>query len=238
MWIRQGLTAAIARPSLRNQRPVRRWGGTLSNSLMAPSSGTQSRIRTEVAVQIQADRRKRVMWNGSAVQILTPCTAGSNGKGEKSAETSLGAAGGAPWAGGCATGVRRPPTAAPERFASDRQRRCNRAASLPTGRLVPLRVRPPRALQLEPVDGGTCGKGCHGLHREHAQCLSRSPREPFQRKVRHDRYLSSHEKLPEMSRGSLVGFMHDAEYRKVTQHQSQGAYGHGDWEQRARLLHR
>jgi hypothetical protein len=33
-----------------------------------------------------------------------------------------------------------------------------------------------------------------------------------------------------MSRGSLIGFMHDAEYRKVTQHQNQGGYGHSNWE--------
>jgi hypothetical protein len=76
------------------------------------------------------------------------------------------------------------------------------------------------------------------LQREHAQCLSWSPREPFQREVRHYWHLSSHEKLPEMSRSSLIGFMHDAEYRNVTQHQSQGGYGHCDWKQGARLLHR
>jgi hypothetical protein len=113
-----------------------------------------------------------------------------------------------------------------------------RAASVPTGLRVQIRVRPSRTLQLEPVDGGTCGEGRDGLQREHAQRLSWSPREPFQREVRHYWYLSSHEKLPEMSRGSLVGFMHDAEYRNVTQHQSQGGYGHGDWKQGARLLHR
>jgi uncharacterized protein (UPF0548 family) len=31
--------------------------------------------------------------------------------------------------------------------------------------------------------------------------------------------------------------MHDAKYRNVTQHQSQGGYGHCDWKQGARLLH-
>jgi len=107
----------------------------------------------------------------------------------------------------------------------------------PTGLRVQLCVRPSWALQLEPVDGGTCGEGRDGLQREHAQRLSGSPREPFQREVRHYRHLSSHEKLPEMSRGSLVGFMHDAEYRNVTQHQSQGGYGHCDWKQGARLLY-
>src|ERR1035438_5446452 len=76
MWIRQGLTAATARPSLRNQRPVRRRGST-SNSLMRPSSGTQSRMRAIVAAQIQADRRRRIMWNDSTVQILTLSTARS-----------------------------------------------------------------------------------------------------------------------------------------------------------------
>src|ERR1017187_358562 len=103
---------------------------------------------------------------------------------------------------------------------------------------VQLRVGPSRALQLEPVDGGTCGEGRGGLQREHAQRLSWSPREPFQREVRHYWYLSRHEKLPEMSRGSLVGFVHDAEYRNVNQHQSQGGYGHCEWKQSARLLHR
>jgi hypothetical protein len=76
------------------------------------------------------------------------------------------------------------------------------------------------------------------LEREHTQRVSGSTREPFQRKVRDYWYLSSHEKLPEMSRGSLIGFMHDAEYRNVTQHQSQGGYGHCDWKQGARLLQR
>src|SRR5664280_1928138 len=75
IWIRQGLTLAMTRPSLRNQRPVRRRGST-SNSLMRPSSGTQSRMRATVAAQIQADRRRRIMWNDSTVQILTL----SNGK--------------------------------------------------------------------------------------------------------------------------------------------------------------
>src|ERR1035441_9913033 len=97
---------------------------------------------------------------------------------------------------------------------------------------------PCRAVQLEPVDGGTCGEGRGGLQREHAQRLSWSPREPFQREVRHYWYLSRHEKLPEMSRGSLVGFVHDAEYRNVNQHQSQGGSGHCEWKQGARLLHR
>src|SRR5450759_4421710 len=82
-----------------------------------------------------------------------------------------------------------------------------RAASVPTGLRLQLRVRVSRASQLEPIDGGTCGEGRDGLQREHAQRLSWSPREPFQREVRHYWYLSSHEKLPEMSRGSLVGFM-------------------------------
>src|ERR1039458_9899074 len=103
---------------------------------------------------------------------------------------------------------------------------------------VQLRVGPSRALQLEPVGGGTCGEGRGGLQREHAQRLSWRPREPFQREVRHYWYLSRHEKLPEMSRGSLVGFVHDAEYRNVNQHQSQGGYGHCEWKQSARLLHR
>jgi hypothetical protein len=103
---------------------------------------------------------------------------------------------------------------------------------------VQLRLRPLGALQLEPIDWGTCGEGRDGLQREHAQRLSWSPREPFQREVRNYWCLSSHEKLPEMSRGSFVGFMHGAEYRNVTQHQSQGGYGHCDWKQSARLLHR
>jgi hypothetical protein len=41
-----------------------------------------------------------------------------------------------------------------------------------------------------------------------------------------------------MSSGSLVGFMLDAEYCNVTQHQSQGGYGHYNWKQGAWLLHR
>src|ERR1035441_8111108 len=71
IWIRQGLTLAMTRPSVRNQRPVRKRRGSASNSLMAPSSGTQSRIRAAVAAQIQADRRRRIMRNDSTVQILT-----------------------------------------------------------------------------------------------------------------------------------------------------------------------
>src|ERR1022692_1728689 len=59
MWIRQGLTMAITRPSLRNQRPVRNRRGSTSNSLIAPSSGTQSKIRAAVAAQIQAERSRR-----------------------------------------------------------------------------------------------------------------------------------------------------------------------------------
>ena len=78
MWIRQGLTLARTRPSLRNQRPVRSRRGSTSKSLIAPSSGTQSRIRAPVAAQIQADRRRRVILNDSAVQILALSTARSN----------------------------------------------------------------------------------------------------------------------------------------------------------------
>src|SRR5450759_5264187 len=77
MWIRQGLTLARTRPSLRNQRPVRSRRGSTSKSLIAPSSGTQSRIRAQVAAQIQADRSRRVILNDSAVRILALSTARS-----------------------------------------------------------------------------------------------------------------------------------------------------------------
>src|SRR5450759_749792 len=77
MWIRQGLTLARTRPSLRNQRPVRSRRGSTSKSLIAPSSGTQSRIRAQVAAQIQADRSRRVILNDSAVRILALSTASS-----------------------------------------------------------------------------------------------------------------------------------------------------------------
>src|ERR1035438_9850841 len=70
IWIRQGLTLATVRPSRRNQRPVRRRGST-SNSRMRPSSGTQNRIRVAVAAQIHADRKRRIIWNDSTVQIFT-----------------------------------------------------------------------------------------------------------------------------------------------------------------------
>src|SRR5450759_648953 len=78
MWIRQGLTLARTRPSLRNQRPVRSRRGSTSKSLIAPSSGTQSRIRAPVAAQIQADRSRRVILNDSAVQILALSTPRNN----------------------------------------------------------------------------------------------------------------------------------------------------------------
>jgi hypothetical protein len=94
-----------------------------------------------------------------------------------------------------------------------------------------------QALQLEPVYGGACGEARYELQREHAQRLSWSPREPFQREVCDYWYLSSHKQLPEMSSGSLVGFMHDAEYRNVTQHQSKGSKGHCHWKESTRLLH-
>jgi hypothetical protein len=54
---------------------------------------------------------------------------------------------------------------------------------------------------------------------------------------RHDRYLSSHEKLPDMRRGSLVSLAGDAEYRNVKQHRRQGGERHGYWNQGARLFH-
>src|ERR1035438_9664978 len=92
MWIRQGLTLAMTRPSLRNQRPVRWRRGSTSKSLIGPSSGTQSTIRAAVAAQIHADRRKRVILKYAAdadrrkrvilkyaaVQILALSTTGSN----------------------------------------------------------------------------------------------------------------------------------------------------------------
>src|ERR1019366_9141979 len=78
MWIRQGLTLAMTRPSLRNQRPVRRRRGSTSKSLMTPSSGTQSTIRAAVAAQIHADRSRRVIFEYSTVQILALSTTGSN----------------------------------------------------------------------------------------------------------------------------------------------------------------
>src|ERR1039458_7277491 len=65
-----------------------------------------------------------------------------------------------------------------------------------------------------------------------------APARAISARISHYWYLSRHEKLPEMSRGSLVGFVHDAEYRYVNQHQSQGGYGHCEWKQSARLLHR
>src|ERR1035437_3284530 len=74
MWIRQGLTLARMRPSLRNQRPVRSRRGSTSNSLIVANSGTQSRIRAAVAAQIQADRSRRVILNNSADQILALST--------------------------------------------------------------------------------------------------------------------------------------------------------------------
>ncbi len=67
------------------------------------------------------------------------------------------------------------------------------------------------ALKLEPIDRGTCGDGRDSLQCENAQRLSWRPRKPFQRKVRRYWYLSSHEKLPKMGRGSLIGFTHRAE---------------------------
>ena len=73
-----------------------------------------------------------------------------------------------------------------------------------------------KALQLEPIDRGTCGDGRDSLQRENAQRLSWRPRKPFQRKVRHRGDLPGHENLPEMSRGSFVGFTHRAENCNVT----------------------
>src|SRR5450755_3516885 len=70
MWIRQGLTLATKRPSLRNQRPVRRRHGSTSNNLIVPRSGTQSTMRAVVAAQIQADRSRRIILNASALLLL------------------------------------------------------------------------------------------------------------------------------------------------------------------------
>src|SRR6185295_7042917 len=94
-----------------------------------------------------------------------------------------------------------------------------------------------RKLQMEQVHRGRRGEGRYELQREDAQRFSSSPREPFQREVCDDWYLSSHKQLPEVSRGSLVGFTHDAEYRNVTQHQSKGSKGHRHWKEGTRLLH-
>jgi hypothetical protein len=90
---------------------------------------------------------------------------------------------------------------------------------------------------MEQVHRGRRGEGRYELQREDAQRFSSSPREPFQREVCDDWYLSSHKQLPEVSRGSLVGFTHDAEYRNVTQHQSKGSKGHRHWKEGTRLLH-
>jgi len=73
-------------------------------------------------------------------------------------------------------------------------------------------------LQVEPPDGSACGEGRDGLHREYAQGLCWSPREPFHHEVCDYRHLSGHEQLPEMSRGSFVGFTGGSEYRNVTEH--------------------
>src|ERR1039457_994451 len=78
MWIRQGLTLARTRPSLRNHRPVRNRRGSRSNSRIAPSSGTQSTMRVAVAAQIQAERSRRAILSYSTVQILALSAAGSN----------------------------------------------------------------------------------------------------------------------------------------------------------------
>ena len=49
--------------------------------------------------------------------------------------------------------------------------------------------------------------------------LSRKSWQPHQGKVQYERYLSSHEKLPEMGRGPLIGFVDNADQRSVRQHQ-------------------
>src|ERR1039457_2195895 len=86
------------------------------------------------------------------------------------------------------------------------------STSVPSGPHVQFLFSRTRPLQVEPVHGGTRGEPCDDLQCEHPQRLSRSSREPFQREVHHNWYLPGHEQLPEMSRGTLVGFMRDAEY--------------------------
>ena len=61
------------------------------------------------------------------------------------------------------------------------------------------------------------------MQRDYAQRLSWNPWWPFQCEVRHYWYLCSHEKLKDMGCGSLIGFMDNAEYRSVTQHQDKAA---------------
>jgi hypothetical protein len=88
----------------------------------------------------------------------------------------------------------------------------------PNGLRVQPRLRLSQPSQLEPIDGKASGETRDDLHREHAHRLSWSLREPSQCEVHHYWWLSSHEKLPEMGCGSLVGFMHNAEYCNVTHH--------------------
>jgi hypothetical protein len=65
MWMIHGVTRPTIRPSRRNQKPVRRKSGFSSNSQISAKSGNQKSTSNTLAVQIQSERKKRIMYLGA-----------------------------------------------------------------------------------------------------------------------------------------------------------------------------
>src|SRR4051812_46305141 len=70
MWTRHaGFSPAATRPSLRNQRAVRRRSGSRSNRRTSSKRGTQPITNEVVQVQIHKDRRMRML---QVISMVTP----------------------------------------------------------------------------------------------------------------------------------------------------------------------
>jgi hypothetical protein len=90
---------------------------------------------------------------------------------------------------------------------------------------------------MEKKDGGHCYQRGSGLQRKYLQSLSRRPRQPLDREVRHDRYLSSHQDLPQVRSGAFIGLAGNAEQCNVANHNPQGGERHNQWKKSARPLY-
>jgi len=61
------------------------------------------------------------------------------------------------------------------------------------------------------------------LQYQYKQRWSWSPREPPDREERHDRYLTTHQQLPDMGGRALVSLTGSAEHRNVKEHRAEGS---------------
>jgi hypothetical protein len=88
-------------------------------------------------------------------------------------------------------------------------------------------------LESKQVNGSQCGKPSHALNREHRESAERLPRQPLDGEKSYDRYLRSHEELPDMGSSAFISLAGDPKDSDMNSHGDKRGQGHHWWKKGA-----